>query len=243
VLPLLKDKVLYLTVTNEKSAWLRQIKSKDYQFGEFATNELKKQILQHYHKSKSFQSIDVVFESRLCRFIVLPALKIWPEKEAFDFLIQQRFKHKYPDYHANNFIILHDQLKFDRPCVVVAFPKIMFKQIDDLQPAIKIKSLMPSILSIWNYYEKKLNNSILMIEESSLVYLIQYEKGIIRDIDVFPQHLKQAFNHDNYFNLVNKSLVKVEKNSLVFDFPDYLKTQNDQSYVQALNFLRLSSHG
>lgn len=240
---MLKDKVLYLTVNNEKSAWLHQIKSGEYQLGEFATNELKAQMLQLYQKSKSFQSIDVVFESGLCRFIVLPALKIWPQKEAFDFLIQQRFKHKYPDYHANDFIILHDQLKFDRPCVVVAFPKIMFEQIDALQPSIKIKSLMPSILAIWNFYEKKLNNSILMIEEGSLIYLIQYKKGVIRDIDVFPQHLKQAFDHDNYFNFINKSLIHVEKNSLAFDLPDYLKTQNDQPYAQALNFVRLSEHG
>jgi hypothetical protein len=241
VLPLLKDKTLYLTLNNENFFWLKHIKREDYQSGEFLIKDLMAQVSNLCQQKQVCNNIDITIESSMCRFIVLPALKRWPEDEVFNFLVQQKFQQKYLDYNPNDFVILHDQIQFNQPCVVVALSKINYEKILKLQAIVKIRSLIPSILAIWNYYEKNLSQSTLLIVEHDLIYLIQYTNGLIQDIDVFPIHLKLTLSADDTFIISNKTMLKSK--DLSFRLPHLWKSKKDQTYGQILNFMRLTTHG
>jgi hypothetical protein len=243
VLPLLKDKKLYLTVKDENCYWFSGTVT-GYEMGDCSLNDLEQQVTElNKDPKKKFTSIDIVVDSVHCRFATIPALKHWPEQDVLDFLIHQKFQQVDINFDPNNFIILNDSLKFNQPCIVVAFQKTVYEKIIKIQSLLKIKSLMPSILAIWNYYESQLNQSSLMIVEDSFIYSVIYEYGIIHEINAFPSHLKDVLSYDHIFNFLENDYSERNSNILNFKLPLSIQFSNEIINNQFLNFMRFKNYG
>ncbi|KJH64681.1 hypothetical protein [Acinetobacter calcoaceticus] len=243
MLPSLKDKKLFLTVKDENCYWFSGTAT-GYEMGGCSLNDLEQQITElNKDSKKKFTSIDVVVDSTHCRFATIPALKDWPEQDVLAFLIHQKFQQVDINFDPNNFIILNDSLKFNQPCVVVAFQKAVYEKIIKIQSILKVKSLMPSILAIWNYYESQLNQSSLVIIEDSFVYSVIYEYGIIHEINAFPSHLKDVLNYDHIFNFLENEYSEIDSNILNFKIPLSIQIPSGVINNQFLNFMRFKNYG
>lgn len=246
---MLKDKVFYLTITSTGGYGLRKYKS-SYRFFTFTLDELQQTtFITKFQKDKGkIATLDIVLASDTCRFVILPPLQNYPEPDVLEFLIQQKFQQKYIDYEPSQFIILHDNLKFNIPCLVSAFPREIYQRIIQLQKNIKIKSLLPSILAVWNYYEKEIMGSKLLIIENQFAFLICHEEGNLQDIDTFPVYLTGSLSFDYYIDLNNLSFSINDENSLykrMSNLSEDLLKINQESIrdhkEQTLNFMRMSS--
>lgn len=196
---------------------------------------------------KIASSLDIVIESDLCRFVVLPALNSYPEADVLSFLAQQRLKQKYVDFDTSQFIIIHDQLKFNCPCLVVAFPIEKYQKLVQLKSSIGIKSLLPSILAVWNFYEKDIIGNLFLIIENQLAFLIHHDQGILKEIDTFPVYLIGSLNFDYYLDLNSLTFTALDQttsnkglNLRSKQIVDLLK-ENHLDKLQALNMMRILS--
>jgi hypothetical protein len=245
VLPLLKDKTIYITSGQKDLFGLQENKSgMKYEALDLNqtsdTDWVEKNI-------KKASSLDIVIESDLCRFVILPALNNYPEPDVLSFLIQQRLKQKYIDFDASQFVIVHDQLKFNCPCLVVAFPKQKYLEFMHLKANFKITSFLPSIIAIWNCYEKYITGNLFLIIENKLAFLIYHDQGIIKEIDTFPVYLMGSLNFDYYLDLNGFKFSELEqttsnrKVSLLSKKISDLLIENQLDKSQALNLIRVLS--
>ncbi|XZW43359.1 hypothetical protein ACT44U_17150 [Acinetobacter baumannii] len=243
MLPSLKDKKLFLTVKDENCYWFSGTAT-GYEMGDCSLNDLEQQITElNKGSKKKFTSIDVVVDSIQCRFATIPALKDWPEKDVLDFLIHQKFQQVDINFDPNNFIILNDSLKFNQPCVVVAFQKTVYEKIIKIQSILNVKSLMPSILAIWNYYEFQLNQTSLMIVENGFIYSVIYEWGVIHEINAFPSHLKDVLSYDHIFNFLESDCSERNSKVLNFKLPLSIQLSNEIINNHFLNLMRFKNYG
>ncbi|WP_336038925.1 hypothetical protein [Acinetobacter calcoaceticus] len=243
MLPSLKDKKLFLTVKDENCYWFSGTAT-GYEMGDCSLNDLEQQITElNKDSKKKFTSIDVVVDSIHCRFATIPALKDWPKQDVLDFLIHQKFQQVDINFDPNNFIILNDSLKFNQPCVVVAFQKTVYEKIIKIQSILKVKSLMPSILAIWNYYEFQLNQTSLMIVENGFIYSVIYECGVIHEINAFPSHLKDVLSYDHIFNFLENDCSERNSKVLNFKLPLSIQLSNKIINNHFLNLMRFKNYG
>lgn len=245
VLPLLKDKTIYLTARQIGWSGLQQTKS-ETKFEALALDGIS--YVEFIEKNKKIASnLDIVIESDLCRFVVLPALNSYPEVAVLSFLVQERLKQKYVDFDTSQFIIVHDQLKFNRPCLVVAFPIEKYQKLVQLKSSIGIKNLMPSILTVWNFYEKDIIGNLFLIIENQLAFLIHHDRGTIKEIDTFPVYLIGSITYDYYLDLNSLTFSELDQitsnkglNLRSKQIIDLLK-ENNLDKSQALNMMRILS--
>lgn len=242
---MLKDKTIYLT-SMQIGVWGLQ-KHKSTNKFEALTESVSNYFEFIEKNDKKNSSLDIVIESNLCRYVVLPGLNHYPEPDVLNFLIQQRLQQKYVDFDSSQFVIAHDQLKSNHPCLVVAFPRETYQGLMKLKPGISVKSLLPSILAVWNYYQKDMIGNQFLIIEDQLVFLIHHDHGVIQEIDTFPAYLMGSLNFDYYLDLNNLKCSDLEQTALnknvnflsnkIFNF---LKESHlDKS--QALNLMRALS--
>lgn len=241
VLPLLKDKTIYLTSRSNGCLALQSAKSAN-KFEALNLNETNS--VEHINKNKTSAScLDIVIESDLCRFAVLPALSHYPEPDVLNFLIQQRLQQKYLDFDANQFLIIHDQLKYNYPCVVVAFSREKYQELMQYRS----KSLLPSIIVVWNYYQRFIVGNRFLIIENQLAFIIHHGGGIIKEIDTYPVYLIGSLNFDYYLDLNNLKFSELEESKsnnqldLLSNQIIHLLQENDLDKSQVLNLMRALS--
>ncbi|CAI3143638.1 hypothetical protein MWMV7_MWMV7_02241 [Acinetobacter calcoaceticus] len=241
MLPLLKDKTIYSTFRSNGCLALQNAKS----VNKFEALNLKgANNAEHINKNKkSALDLDIVIESDLCRFAVLPALSHYPEPDVLNFLIQQRLQQKYLDFVANQFLIIHDQIKYNCPCVVVAFSREKYQELMQYRS----KSLLPSIIAVWNYYQRSIVGKHFLIVENQLAFIIHHEGGIIKEIDTYPVYLIGSINFDYYLDLNNLKFSELEESEsnkqldLLSKQVIHLLQENDLDKSQVLNLMRALS--
>lgn len=242
---MLKDKTIYLTSSQNGIFGLQENKF-GTKYEELALNQTSDTDWVKKNKKK-VSSLDIVIESDLCRFVILPALNNYPEPDVLSFLIQQRLKQKYIDFDASQFVIVHDQLKFNCPCVVVAFPKKKYLELMQLKANFSVKSVLPSILAVWNCYEKNIIGNLFLIIENQLAFLIRHDQGTINEIDTFPVYLMGSLNFDYYLDLNSFKFSELEqtmpnrKLSLLSKKILDILLENQLDKSQALNVMRVLS--
>lgn len=242
---MLKDKTIYLTAFQTGTLGLRSTTSRT-KFEALNLNE--KDYAEIIEKNKkTAANLDIVIESDICRFVVLPALNHYPEPDVVNFLAQQHLQRKYVDFDTNQFVIVYDQLKFNHPCLVVAFPKKQYQQFMQFESHFRIKSFLPSILAVWNYYQHVIIGNQLLIIEKQFAFLIDHAQGKIKEIDTFPVYLIGSLQFDYYLDLnslIFSDLEQIASNTKMSlgskKIIDLLQ-ENHLDKSQALNMMRILS--
>jgi len=238
VLRLLKDKIIYLTVSAEKCYWLERPDNYEIVINEMTFMEVENSIA-HRPKLKFSleEKIDVAIESHLCRISVLPPLKKWLSKDALEYLIQQNFLQKYGTFDSSQYVLVNEKIKLNRPSIVVAYPKEIYEKIIKIKKHIKIINFVPTIFSIWNFFDGKLEGEKFLITEGKWTYLLTHVNGVIQDVDVIPSNLAQNLDADLFFTTERKNLENLSVAEI--KFPEFLKKIDIYPNNQIYNLMRL----
>ena len=196
VLPLLKDRTLYLALTGSQCVWLT-VANQEWQFGHFAcdlTMSTWPEALLSAVKqlNMKFNQLEISFGSEQCRFSILPAQTVWPEQDVLEFMATQLLKQQYPDYTADKFRVATSQVSFGQPIIVIAVPVGLYEGLVHLKKLVKVSCALPFLLRIVNAIQQNKQAALksdFSYTEEKLAFKVDLDGGYPISIETLPTHL------------------------------------------------------
>lgn len=235
------DKALYLNFSLGQCYWLLYT-VQDLKFGQFQCDISEKdwtqELLKHIKTIKmDFKRVHVNYASEFCRFAILSAQQIWPDHDMLNYLTQQAFKRIYPNYNADNFVIINDKLKFNQPCLLVAVPKNLYQGLYKLGENLNIVETNPSLISVLNSCKNLQHEYDLVFIENKFSFKVKCLDSYPVQIDVLPFQLYESNFSDLVISLKDIKMLIDSFSPKIKKIVQSGRSKLPEEYNQYLNLL------